>query len=269
MSTRITSRHNPRLKQAAALRDSRTRRKSGRLLVDGVRETLRALAAGVTPIEAFFDDHDPNERTVETLAELDRRGTPCVPVASDAFAKLAYGDRNDGVVLVAEASTPSLADLSLPGDALITVVEGIEKPGNLGAILRTADGAGVDAVVVTDPRVDLFNPNVIRASVGAVFRSDVAVASADETRGWLTERNTPIYATRPEAEKSYAAVDYRASCAIVLGSEADGLSPEWDAVATGVSLPMLGVADSLNVSVAAAVLLYEARRQRDFRDADD
>lgn len=263
MPTRITSRHNPRLKQAAALRDSRTRRKSGQLLVDGSRETLRALAAGVTPVEAFYDDREPNERTLETLAELDRRGTPCHPVASDAFAKLAYGERADGVVLVAEAKSRTLADLSLADDALIAVVEGIEKPGNLGAILRTADGAGVDAVIVTDPRVDLFNPNVIRASVGAVFRKGVAMATADETRTWLADRGTLMVATRPEATKSYASIDYTAACAIVLGSEADGLSSEWDAVATGVSLPMLGVADSLNVSVAAAVLLYEARRQRD------
>lgn len=233
------------------------------MLIDGARETLRALAAGVTPVEAFFEDREPNDRTAETLAELDRLGIDCHPVASDAFAKLAYGDRADGVVLVAEANTRGLADLSLPADALIAVVEAIEKPGNLGAILRTADGAGVDAVIVTDPRVDLFNPNVIRASVGAVFRQGVAVATADETRQWLAERSTPMYGTRPEATKSYASVDYTPSCAIVLGSEADGLSPEWDAVATGVSLPMLGVADSLNVSVAAAVLLYEARRQRD------
>lgn len=263
MSLRITSRHNPRLKQAAKLRDSRERRKTGRLLVDGARETLRALAAGVEPVEAFVDEAEPTERTAEALAELTRRGVETLPTASDAFAKLAYGDRSDGVVLVATAPVRGLGDLELPDAPLIAVLEAVEKPGNLGAILRTADGAGVDAVIVADPRVDLFNPNAIRASVGAVFRRGVAVATGEEARAWLTERGLPVYATRPEAAASYATADFAAGCAIVLGSEADGLSSEWDRMARGVSLPMLGVADSLNVSAAAAVLFYEARRQRD------
>lgn len=263
MSLRITSRHNPRLKQAAKLRDSRERRRTGRLLVDGARETLRALAAGVEPVEAFVDESQPGERTAEALAELDRRGVEVISVASDVFAKLAYGARADGVVLVATAPVRGLVDLKLPANPLVAVLEGVEKPGNLGAILRTADGAGVDAVVVADPRIDLFNPNAIRASVGAVFREEIAVATSEEARAWLAEQRLPIYATRPEAEESYATADFTGGCAIVLGSEADGLAPEWDALAKGVSLPMHGVADSLNVSAAAAVLLYEARRQRD------
>lgn len=263
MSLKITSRHNPRLKQAAKLRDSRERRKTGRLLVDGARETLRALAAGVEPVEAFVDEARPTERTAEALAELTRRGVEIFPTASDAFAKLAYGDRADGVILVATAPVRGLGDLVLPDAPLIAVLEAVEKPGNLGAILRTADGAGVDAVIVADPRVDLFNPNAIRASVGAVFREGIAVTTSEQARAWLTEQGLPVYATRPEAEASYATADFAAGCAIVLGSEAEGLSPEWDRVARGVSLPMHGVADSLNVSAAAAVLFYEARRQRD------
>lgn len=262
MSLRITSRHNPRLKQAARLRDSRERRQTGRLLVDGARETLRALAAGVVPIEAFVDEASPTERTVETLGELERLGVEVYEVTSEPFAKLAYGDRADGVVLVGEAPQRGLADLDLPPDPLVAVIEAVEKPGNLGAILRTADGAGVDAVIIADPRVDLFNPNAIRASVGAVFRQGVAVATADEARAWIAARGLTIYATRPEATTNYADADFASGCAIVLGSEADGLSPEWDSMAKGISLPMLGVADSLNVSVAAGVLLYEARRQR-------
>ncbi|TWT96209.1 23S rRNA (guanosine-2'-O-)-methyltransferase RlmB [Botrimarina colliarenosi] len=262
MSLRITSRHNPRLKQAAQLRDSRHRRATGRLLIDGARETLRALVAGVTPIEAFVDESIPHERAAEALAELQRLGVPTYPVASDAFAKLAYGDRADGVVLVAEGQARGLADLTLPAAPLVAILAGVEKPGNLGAILRTADGAGVDAVVVADPRVDLFNPNAIRASVGAVFRQNIAVATADETRQWLQERGVTLYATRPEAAMAYTAANFVSGCAIVLGSEAEGLDPAWDAAATGIALPMRGVADSLNVSAAAAVLLYEARRQR-------
>ncbi|QDV77462.1 TrmH family RNA methyltransferase [Botrimarina mediterranea] len=265
MSLRITSRHNPRLKQAAQLRDSRHRRATGQLLVDGARETLRALTAGVTPIEAFVDEASIGERTAAALAELERRGVTVFPVASDAFAKLAYGDRADGVVLVAEHPVRGLADLTLPPAPLIAVIEAVEKPGNLGAILRTADGAGVDAVIVADPRVDLFNPNAIRSSVGAVFRKEIAIATAAEARQWLQDRRLALFATRPEATITYSDADFTQGCAIVLGSEAYGLSPEWDAIATGVSLPMLGVADSLNVSAAAAVLLYEARRQRGTR----
>lgn len=263
MSVRITSRHNPRLKQAARLRDSRERRRTGHLLIDGARETLRALAAGVEPIEAFYDDTRPTDRTAEAVAELDRRGVEIVRIDAEPFAKLAYGDRADGVVLVASAPVRELSELRLPDEPFLVVIEGTEKPGNLGAILRTADGAGVDGVIVADPRVDLFNPNAIRASVGAVFREGIAVATAEATRAWLAERGLPIYATRPEAETRYSDADFARGCAIVLGSEADGLTPEWDAAATGLSLPMLGVADSLNVSAAAAVLLYEARRQRD------
>ncbi|MGL4514026.1 MAG: TrmH family RNA methyltransferase [Lacipirellulaceae bacterium] len=264
----ITSRHNPRLKQAIALRDSRERRATGRLLVDGARETARALAAGVDPVEAYVaigaDETGPGaERVREALALLAERGTPVVRVAGDVFAKLAYGDRTDGVVLVAIASARSLADLALPHQPLIAVLDGLEKPGNLGAILRTADGAGIDAVVVVGQRVDLFNPNAIRASVGAVFKSNIAVATLDDTQEWLAGLGVTAYATLPDATTSYADADFRGATAIVLGSEADGLSDAWRAGnAVPIALPMRGVADSLNVSAAAAVLFYEARRQR-------
>ena len=245
------------------MRDRRDRRETGRLLVDGSRETLRALEAGVTPVEAFVDIACTGPRTEETLAELRRCDTPIWTVASDAFEKLAFGKRADDVVLVAEARTQNLSDLSLPKTPLVVVIEGIEKPGNLGAILRTADGAGVDAVIVADTRVDLFNPNVIRASVGAVFRHGIAIATADETRAWLKKQKLQVFATRPEAPTCYSDANLAGATAIVLGSEAEGLSEGWnDGDVTALSLPMAGVADSLNVSAAAAILLYEARRQR-------
>ncbi len=262
-SPNITSRHNPRLKEAARLRNGRDRRATGRLLVDGARETLRALEAGVTPIEAFVDVACDGPRTEKTLAELQSCGVPIWTVASDAFEKLAFGKRADDIVLVAEARTQGLRDLTLPKHPLVVVIEGIEKPGNLGAILRTADGAGADAVIVADTRVDLFNPNVIRASIGAVFRQGLAVATADETRTWLAEQGLQTYATRPEAPTCYSDADLSGATAIVLGSEAEGLTDGWnEANVTTLSLPMAGVADSLNVSATAAILLYEARRQR-------
>ena len=165
--------------------------------------------------------------------------------------------------MVAQAKVVQLEQLELPESPLIAVIESVEKPGNLGAILRTADGAGVDAVLVADPRVDLFNPNVIRASVGAVFRKNVAVCSTEQAIAWLLQHGVSLYATRPEATQNYSDADFCGASAIVLGSEAEGLSTEWDrAQIEAIALPMHGVADSLNVSAAAAVLLYEARRQR-------
>ena len=259
----ITSRHNDRLKQVIKLRDSRQRRQTGRLLIDGSRESLRAIQSGVEPVEAFLDNEADGERTEESLAELRRLEVPIVRVASEPFEKLAYGNRADGLVLVAKATEPTLEGIDLTQNGLVLVVEGIEKPGNLGAILRTADGAGVDAVVVADSVVDIYNPNVIRSSVGTVFRKGLAVAKSSETVDWLQQKGFQIVAASPEAGQLYHETDLSKPTAIVLGSEALGLSSVWrDASMQLVSLPMHGVADSLNVSATAAVLLYEARRQR-------
>ncbi len=259
----ITSRHNERLKKAIKLRDSRERRRSGKLLVDGSRETLRAIQSGVKPIEVFLDSSASGGRTEEAVAELVRREVPIVRVTPEPFEKIAYGNRADGLVLVAEATVPSLSEIELPRNPLVLVVEGIEKPGNLGAILRTADGAGVDAVIVTDSVVDIYNPNVIRSSVGTVFRKGLAIASSDEAVAWLLEQQIQIVAASPEAENAYYLTDLAESTAIVLGSEALGLSEAWRSQEMQlVSLPMNGIADSLNVSATAAVMLYEARRQR-------
>jgi TrmH family RNA methyltransferase len=184
-------------------------------------------------------------------------------VTPDVFSKLAFGDRHDGLVVVAETPHRGLDELQLPTHPLVAVLEGIEKPGNLGAILRSADAAGIHAVIVADPRTDLYNPNTIRASLGTVFRENVCEATSAETIGWLRTHGLPIIAARPDAETLYDDVDFRNGAAIVLGSEAKGLSDAWrGANITAVRLPMLGIADSLNVSTTAAVLFYEALRQR-------
>ena len=188
----------------------------------------------------------------------------------DAFEKLAYGDRLDGVVAVAETPPRTLDELILPPEPLIGVVEGVEKPGNLGAILRSADGAGVNAIVVADTATDLFNPNIIRASIGTVFAVPVAVASSGDVLPWLKAHGIAIVAARVDGSVDYVDADYTGAVAIALGSEARGLSDAWGELARqSVKLPMLGVADSLNVSATAAVLFYEARRQRLHRGAPD
>ena len=185
-----------------------------------------------------------------------------VEVSERAFEKLAYGDRSDGVVLVVRAPRVGLADLELPPDPLVVVTEDVEKPGNVGAILRSADAVGASAVIAAGG-TDLFNPNVIRASVGTVFSMPVAAAPAGEVAAWLRVRGLRIVATRVDADRLHVDADLRGPVAIVLGSEATGLSDAWRAPdVEAVRLPMAGVADSLNVSVAAAVLLYEAWRQR-------
>ena len=260
----ITSRQNERVKQAAKLRQRRQRDKQGRFLIDGAREIDRAMDAGIEILEAFVCETFCTSAESQTVVDrLSQTGADLAEVTPPVFEKLCYGRREDGVVVVAAAVSRTLAGLHLPPQPLVVVLESLEKPGNVGAILRSADGAGVDAVILADPCSDLFNPNTIRASLGTVFRSNVCTATSEEAIGWLNEKRLTIFAARPDAARVYTEVDFQAGGAIVLGSEAEGLSQLWrrDEV-LGVRLPMRGAADSLNVSATAAVLFYEARRQR-------
>jgi RNA methyltransferase, TrmH family len=261
---RITSTGNPRLKAALRLRGRRERDKLGLTLIDGARETARALAGGAQIREAFVSaQYCMDDECRQTLIALEAADVQLWELGPEAFAKLVYGDRLDGIVSVAETPLHLLAGLKLPLNPLVAVIEGVEKPGNLGAVLRTADGAGVSAVIVAEPGTDLLNPNVIRASLGTIFSVPVAVASTGEVLTWLREREIRIVAARVQASVDYTAADYRGSVAIALGSEARGLSDAWAELAdTSVHIPVLGVADSLNVSATAAILFYEALRQR-------
>ena len=260
----ITSRQNPRVKDAAALRDRRERERQGRILIDGAREISRAIASGLRPLKAFVCNAlcvTADARAA--VADAKAAGAEVYEVVPNVYVKLQFGERDDGIIVVAETPRRSLADLRLPSAPLVAVLEGLEKPGNVGAILRSADSAGVDAVVVTDGRTDLFNPNTIRASLGTVFRENVCEATTADTLVWLRQLGLRVIAARPDAATEYTAADLRGGLAIVLGSEATGLSEEWRAAhITPVKLPMHGIADSLNVSTTAAVLFYEARRQR-------
>jgi TrmH family RNA methyltransferase len=260
----LTSFANPRVKAAAALRDRRARDRAGLTLVDGSREIRRALDAGVEVIEAFSCEPllaGPDARAALDL--LRGRGIAVQPTSEPVFAKLAFGERAEGLVAVVRIPSTTMADLVLPVAPLVVVIEGVEKPGNVGAVLRTADGAGVDAVVAASPRTDLFNPNAIRASAGTMFTVPVAEAPTNEVIAWLRGRGLRIVSARVDADRLYTATSLTGPLALVLGTESEGLTDEWTADdVEAVRLPMLGVADSLNVSVSAAVLLYEARRQR-------
>ncbi|MCA9236633.1 MAG: hypothetical protein KDA44_14250 [Planctomycetales bacterium] len=264
MTHHITSRHNPRVKAAAKLRTGRKREAAARFLIDGPREIARAIAAGVEIAEAFVcEELVEGDEATAAVTKLRAAAGEFATVAPEVFEKLCYGDRGSGAVAVAVPPTRSLARLQLPAAPLVAVIEGVEKPGNVGAVLRSADGAGLDAVVVADPRTDLYNPQTIRASLGTVFGSHVCTATAADTLAWLRTLDVPLVAARPDATQLYTQLDYRHGAAIILGSEATGLTDLWNAAdVTPVRLPMHGLADSLNVSVSAAVMFYEAERQR-------
>lgn len=259
----ITSLHNQRVRDAARLRDRRQREKQGRILIDGARELSRAIESGVELLEAFVCEplcHTDEARRV--LSQLPATRADLLSVSPEVFQKLAFGQRAEGVLAAARTPRRSLAELVLSDEPLVAVVEAVEKPGNLGAVLRSADAAGVSAVLATGHGTDLYNPNVIRASLGTVFTLPVCAAAATEILAWLRERRFAIFAARPDAKQLYTEVRYTGRTAIVLGSEAAGLSDAWRSNdVTAIKLPMRGRADSLNISAAAAVLFYEALRQ--------
>ena len=262
----ITSPANPRVREVLRLRERRERDRTGSTIVDGAREIRRALEAGVEILAIYMDEtratSDEARDALDIVRRRDRTVAP-IAVSPDVFDRLAYGDRADGLVAVVRTPSVRLARILLPADPFVAIVEGVEKPGNLGAILRSADGAGLDAIVAADPVTDIFNPNTIRASLGTVFARPVASATAEETLGWLRANGIRVVAARVDAEIPYTDVALGGPLAIVLGSEAGGLTAQWNAAdIVAVRLPMLGTADSLNVSTAAAILFYEALRQR-------
>jgi TrmH family RNA methyltransferase len=259
----ITSLTNPRVKSAVRLRDRREREETGLTLVDGAREILRALDSGVE-VERVFIAPDV-VRSADAVAVMDRLvgDRRSSEVSAAVVAKLAFGDRSDGVVAVIRPRRTTLEDVKLGRNPLLLVVEGVEKPGNLGAVLRSADAAGADAVIAAEPRTDVWNPNAIRASLGTIFAVPVVAASAVDTRAWLMARDVRVVTTVVDAPTTYTEADLRGPLAIVVGSEAEGLTSSWRGEGLApISIPMHGIADSLNVSIAAAVVLFEALRQR-------
>jgi TrmH family RNA methyltransferase len=274
----ITSPANPRVRAAAALRNADTRRETGLTLVDGRRECERAVAAGAEVVELFvatavFKRSRPDSSAfADWLGGLTGRGVPLALLAERPFDRLAFGSRNEGVVAVVRWRAATLAAVAFATDRPVLVIEGVEKPGNLGAILRTADAAGVAGVVVCDGRTDPANPAVIRASLGTVFAVPLAVASTAETIRWCGAHGRRVVAATPTGSLLWHDADLAGSTAILLGSEAYGIAPAWQqAAAAGgiafdtVRLPMRGAADSLNLSATAAVLAYEVVRQRERR----
>lgn len=261
----IHSRQNPRVQGVAKLRDRAVRDARGRFLVEGLRELARALERKVVLEEvyfcpALFKDSSAARALLGRLADA---GVPLCELGESAFDKVSGREGPDGLLGVAETWDTSLARLAPGKDPLVLVAEAVEKPGNLGALLRTADSAGCAALVVCDPVTDLFNPNVIRASQGAAFSVPVAVATTSEAISWARAKGLRILATTPDGAKPLWDVDARGPVALVMGSEKDGLAAAWLAAADArVFIPQAGLSDSLNVATAAAVCLFEAVRQR-------
>ncbi len=286
---KITSLQNPRVKQLVKLRERRERDDAGLFLVEGYREIRRALEKGVQPKELYFSpDWFLGENEPALIEQARQTGAQLFELSKDAFAKVAYRERPDGLLAVVPQWKRTLADLNVAGSGVagvadpglknpeapgsatpatkfpfLLVVESIEKPGNLGTILRSADAAGCDAVIVCDAVTDIFNPNVVRASTGVLFSVPIVVAESTAVHAWLKEKGIRTAATTPHTTNIYTATDLRGPLAIVMGSEQYGLSEFWMKGADVlVRIPMAGQADSLNVAMATIITLFEAVRQR-------
>lgn len=260
----LTSLQNPKVKAVAKLRERQHRERLGLTIVEGRQEIACALASRVNLTELYFCEAIlQSDKDLKLIDAAKSHGTQVVSVSLSVFKKIAYGNRAEGLLGLAVYPRRSLNDLQGSSCPLLLVVEGIEKPGNLGALMRSADAAGVTGVIGCEARTDLFNPNAIRASLGTIFAMPVAEARSIEALKWLQEHRIQAIAASPAAERLYSDVDYRKPSAIVLGSEHEGLSKAWmEASDERVRIPMLGRADSLNLAMSGAILAFEAARQR-------
>ena len=264
MDEPITSVANARVKRLVRLRNRRHRDESGVFLVEGFRELTRALQADLSLREIYFcPDLFLGKNEAALVERAVAGGAEAVELGAEAFRKVSYRDRPEGLVGLANQFSTALDRLVLSGNPLILVIEAIEKPGNLGTMLRTADAAGVDAVIVCEPATDPFNPNVVRASLGCLFLVPLAVASTPLAMAWLTGLGIDTWAATPAADRPYWDADFRGPTAIAIGSEQYGLTDTWlNEPNQQIRIPMAGEVDSLNAAMAAGVALFEAVRQR-------
>jgi len=261
--TLLTSLQNPRVKSVVKLRERRHRDAAGALLIEGYHEVALAHECAWPLSELYLCPPLVREGEEMLLERISATEAEIVEVSPQVMEKIAYRQNPDAWLAVAPAPSLDIDRLILPPSPLIIVVEAVEKPGNLGAILRSADAVGADAVIVCEVRTDLFNPNVVRASKGALFTVPLAQAESFETRQWLNERGVKVVAATPAATLSHWDTDLGGGVAIAVGTEKEGLSPEWiDGADIRVSIPMVGKVNSLNVAQAATLLMYEVSRQR-------
>ena len=285
MAEIITSAQNPKIKKLLALQQkSSERRESGLFVVEGVRELQHCIEAGyeidtlfvLPPQTGDSNGHDPSHSVgpshlhgcMSTLIELqlcsdNTNNARIYEVSPAVYEKIAYRGSTEGVIAEVRAESRTLADLKLGDNPLIVVLESVEKPGNLGAVLRSADAAGADAVIICDPLTDLYNPNLIRASIGGIFSVPCVACSSEEAIAFFKKNGIQILTAQLQDSSLYYDYDMKKGTAIVMGTESTGLTDVWrEAADAHIRIPMLGKLDSLNVSVSAAILLFEAVRQR-------
>ncbi len=261
----ISSLQNSLVKRIVLLKEkSRERSNQGLFVLEGERELTLAMNANYEIESLLFFPGIISEQEVLQLLQEIKCQTELIEVSNSVYQKIAYRDTTEGVVALVRSKSHALEDLHPKSDkALILVAEAPEKPGNIGALLRTADAANLDAVMIANPKGDLYNPNIIRSSVGCIFTNNIAVGSTSEIIEFLKDKNINIYCAALSASEKYTKVNFTKSSAIVVGTESHGLSKEWlDASTKNIIIPMEGEIDSMNVSVSAAILIFEAKRQR-------
>lgn len=256
----ITSVQNPFIKSLIQLQEkSKARKQSGSFLIEGMREIELAIKGNYEIETILFLPELVSNNQITKLTD-----NP-IEITKEVYQKLAYRDTTEGILAVAKTKSLQLADLKLSENPLILVMEAIEKPGNIGAVLRTCDAAKIDAVIIANPKTDLYNPNIVRSSVGCLFTNQIATGSTEEVIDYLMQKNINFYSATLQNSTSYHTQNYTLPTALVVGTEATGLSELWRKKATqNIIIPMQGEIDSMNVSVAAAILIFEAKRQRGF-----
>jgi TrmH family RNA methyltransferase len=258
----ISSVQNPFIKSLVLLQEkAKNRKQTGTFIIEGKREIEIAIKGGYEVETILFYPEICSETEAKKIAKAAEQ----IEINKDVFQKLAYRDTTEGVLAIAKTKSLKLSDLVLSDNPLILVAEAPEKPGNIGALLRTADAANLDAVIIANPKSDLYNPNIVRSSVGCLFTNQIATGTTDEIIAYLKERKINFYCATLQNSTSYHTQDYTSPTALVVGTEATGLTQEWrDAATQNIIIPMQGEIDSMNVSVAAAILIFEAKRQRGF-----
>ena len=260
----ITSAQNPYIKSLIQLQEkAKARKQSGIFLIEGMREIELAIKGDYELETLLFVPEVINNLQIFKSPNLQ---IELIEISKEVYQKLAYRDTTEGIIAVAKTKSLQLSELKLPKNPLIVVMEAIEKPGNIGAMLRTCDAANVDAVIIANPKTDLYNPNIVRSSVGCLFTNQIAMATTEEIINFLIQNKINFYSATLQNSTSYHAQDFTQPTALVVGTEATGLSELWREKATqNIIIPMQGEIDSMNVSVAAAILIFEAKRQRGFK----
>ena len=264
MAEYITSTQNPKIKNILKLQQkSAERKKQNLIVIEGLREIKLALQSGMQVKSIYFCRDIISEEEIIKHFEVT---ASIFDISHDIYKKLAYRGSSEGIIALGEPKYLTLNELTLRRNPLLIVLESVEKPGNLGAILRTADAAHVDAVIISDPLTDIYNPNVIRSSIGCVFTNRVIACSSEEAISWLRKKGIKTYAASLTATQKYHEKDFTGPSAIVMGTEANGLTGKWlKNTDEQIIIPMSGAIDSLNVSISTAILVFEAKRQRNFK----